>query len=38
MPMGAASEFLLELVHAENFGNRAGVIDQAAVIGMKWKF
>ena len=38
MPMGAASEFLLELVHAENFGNRAGVIDQAAVIGTKWKF
>lgn len=38
MPMGAASEFLLELVHAENFGNRAGVTDQAAVIGMKWKF
>ena len=38
MPMGDASEFLLELVHAENYGNRAGVTDQAAVIGMKWKF
>lgn len=38
MPMGAASEFLLELIHAENYGNRAGVTDQAAVVGMKWRF
>ncbi|MCU0902313.1 MAG: S8 family serine peptidase [Tabrizicola sp.] len=38
MPMGDAAEVMLELVHAENHGNRAGVSDSAAVIGMKWNF
>jgi hypothetical protein len=38
MPMGEAAELMLELVHAENHGNRAGVSDSAAVIGMKWSF
>jgi subtilase-type serine protease len=38
MPMGKASEMLFEIVHAENYGNQAGLTDQAAVIGMKWSF
>ena len=38
VPMSDQSEFLLELVHAENYGNQAGLSDQAAVIGMKWSF
>lgn len=38
MPKGDRSEFLLELVHAENHGNLAGVSDQAAVLGMTWEF
>jgi subtilase-type serine protease len=38
MPMGARSELLFEAVHAENYGNRAGMSDSAAVIGMKWSF
>lgn len=38
VPMSDRSEFLLELVHAENYGNQAGFTDQAALIGMKWSF
>jgi subtilase-type serine protease len=38
MPMSDRSEFLLEVVHAENYGNQAGFTDQAALIGMKWSF
>jgi len=38
MPMSDTSELLLEVVRAENYGNRAGVTDNAAVIGMKWSF
>ena len=38
MPMGKQSEMIFEIVHAENYGNRAGLTDQAAVIGMKWSF
>lgn len=38
VPMGEASELLVELVHARNYGNRAGVTDNAAVLGMKWSF
>jgi len=38
MPMGDHSELMLSLVHAENYGNQAGISDQAAVIGMKWSF
>lgn len=37
-PTGKQSEFLMELVHATNFGNIAGASDSAAVIGMKWSF
>jgi len=38
MPMGERAEMLFEVVHAENYGNRAGISDSAAVIGMKWSF
>jgi subtilase-type serine protease len=38
VPMSDTSEFLMEVVHAENYGNQAGVTDSAAVIGMKWSF
>lgn len=38
VPMSAQSEFLLEVVHATNYGNLAGSSDSAAVIGMKWSF
>lgn len=38
MPTGKQSEFLMELVHATNYGNIAGASDSAAVIGMKWSF
>jgi subtilase-type serine protease len=38
MPMGKQSEMMFEIVHAENYGNQAGLTDQAAVIGMKWSF
>ncbi|MDM7930719.1 S8 family peptidase [Tabrizicola sp.] len=38
MPMGERSEMLFEVVHAENYGNRAGVSDSAAMIGIKWSF
>jgi subtilase-type serine protease len=38
VPMSDHSEFLLEVLHAENYGNQAGLSDQAAVIGMKWSF
>lgn len=37
-PMSDHSEMMFEVVHAENYGNRAGVSDSAAVIGMKWSF
>jgi hypothetical protein len=38
VPMSERSEFLMEVVRAENYGNIAGVSDSAAVIGMKWSF
>jgi len=38
IPMSDHSEFLLEVVHAENYGNIAGNTDQALVIGMNWTF
>jgi hypothetical protein len=38
VPMSDRSEMLFEVVHAENYGNRAGLSDSAAVIGMKWSF
>lgn len=38
VPMSDSSEMLFEIVHAENYGNRSGVTDNAAVIGMKWAF
>jgi hypothetical protein len=38
VPMGERSELLFEVVHAENYGNRAGYSDRAAVIGVKWSF
>ena len=37
-PMGENSELLVELVHARNCGNRAGMTDNAAVPGMRWSF
>jgi subtilase-type serine protease len=37
-PMGDNSELMFEVLHADNYGNRAGVSDSVAVIGMKWAF
>jgi hypothetical protein len=38
VPMSDSSEFLMEVVRAENYGNISGLSDSAAVIGMKWSF
>jgi subtilase-type serine protease len=38
VPMSDRSEFLMEVVRAENYGNIAGASDSAAVFGMKWSF
>lgn len=38
VPMSDQSEFLMEVVRAENYGNVAGASDSAAIIGMKWAF
>jgi subtilase-type serine protease len=38
VPMSDSSEFLMEVVRAQNYGNQAGATDSAAVIGMKWSF
>lgn len=38
VPMSDNSEFLMEVVRAENYGNISGLTDSAAVIGMKWSF
>lgn len=38
VPMSDNSEFRMEVVRAENYGNIAGLSDSAAVIGMKWSF
>lgn len=38
VPMSKSSELLFEVVRADNYGNRAGITDSAAVIGMKWSF
>jgi hypothetical protein len=38
VPMSSRSEFLMEMVHATNYGNIAGASDSAAVLGMKWSF
>jgi subtilase-type serine protease len=38
VPMSDSSEMLFEIVHANNYGNRSGVTDSAAIIGMKWAF
>ena len=38
VPMGKGSELMLQVVHAKNYGNIAGVTDSAAVLGLKWSF
>jgi hypothetical protein len=38
IPMSDQSELMLEVLHADNYGNVAGVSDSAAVLGMKWSF
>lgn len=38
VPMSDRSELLFEVVHAQNYGNVAGMTDSAAVLGMKWSF
>jgi subtilase-type serine protease len=38
VPMSDKSEFLMEVLHAENYGNITGSSDTAAVFGMKWSF
>jgi len=38
VPMSESSELLFEVVHAENYGNIAGMTDSAAVLGLKWSF
>jgi subtilase-type serine protease len=38
VPMSDTSEMLFKVIHAENYGNQAGVTDSAAVIGMTWAF
>ncbi|MCU0902901.1 MAG: S8 family serine peptidase [Tabrizicola sp.] len=38
LPMTEQSEFMVELIRAENYGNIAGASDSAAVFGMKWSF
>jgi subtilase-type serine protease len=38
VPMSDTSELMFEVVHAENYGNIAGLSDSAAVLGMKWSF
>ena len=37
-PLGDGRELMLRLVHAENFGNRAGVTDDAAVMAYTFRF
>lgn len=37
-PLGERAELMLELVHAENLGNRAGARDTAAVLAFGWSF
>lgn len=37
-PLGEHAELMLELVHAENLGNRAGAQDTAAVLAFGWSF
>lgn len=38
VPMSERSELMFEVVHAQNYGNIAGMTDSAAVLGMKWSF
>lgn len=38
MPISETSELMFEVVHAQNYGNIAGVTDSAAVLGMKSSF
>lgn len=38
VPVSDSSELMFEVLHAENYGNIAGVTDSAAVLGMKWSF
>ncbi|WP_343115529.1 S8 family peptidase [Ostreiculturibacter nitratireducens] len=38
VPLGKRQELLLEVLHAENFGNQQGVTDTAAVVGLKFTF
>jgi subtilase-type serine protease len=38
VPMSESSELMFEVLHAENYGNIAGLTDSAAVLGMKWSF
>lgn len=38
VPTGDNSELMFQVLHADNYGNVAGVTDTAAVLGMKWSF
>lgn len=37
-PMGEGQEFMMKLVHAINYGNRAGVTDGAAMVAYNFRF
>ena len=37
-PLSDNSEMMLQLVHADNFGNRSGVEDMAGLLAMKFRF
>lgn len=38
VPMSDTSELMFQVIHADNYGNVAGVSDSAAMLGMKWSF
>jgi|GEM_PF-517950 len=38
MPLGDDKELMLKALHAENYGNIAGVTDNAVVAAFKWSF
>jgi hypothetical protein len=38
MPLGEGREMLFEVIHAENYGNRAGLTETAAVLALKFEF
>jgi len=37
-PVGDEAELLMQVVHADNFGNRSGVEDMAGLLAMKFSF